>query len=306
MPDFDLLPMLVLSLLLSTSPQSPAAPTPATPAAAAAPLELAELAQRVERAHRPDGAVPPVTALRASLEVQLLDATAENRGQAELAVQFLEWKRPNSDKTRPLIRYEIRQAEGPLVRGRDRDGPWHLFRGEPRDLTPEFAQDQKACARDLALAQQLVRFLSPADVLRALQKVSKVAAESLPIARGESIACNTVAGDLPAFPLLRQDGDDVPVRLRAWIDAASDRLVGIDVWPLVGAATDPKQGERILLLELHARDGVLLPRRLEHSFRDAEGRLRPQLRTRVITAELRPELRSADFDRPQPSSPQPK
>lgn len=301
-------PLPLLLLLPLSAPQDPSTPPPAAvagssvPAPVTAPLQgtvpadLAELALRVEQAHRPKGPVPAVDALQAQLDVQLLDPNASDRGQAELQVRFLDW-RPKNGKPRPLIRYEIRQPSGPLVRGHDREGPWHLFQGEPRDLTGEFAQDQKACARDLNLARQLVQFLSPGTVLRALQNPSAVVAEDLPIARGEKVPCYSVTGDLAAFPLLMQGGEDVPVRARIWADKGNHRLLGVDVWPMRAGKPDETRGERILLLELHERDGLLLPRRLEHSFRDDKGQLRPQLRTIVIDANLRPQLRAADFDR---------
>ena len=296
-------PLLLAALFELVVPQQPAAPAPAAtgatqaPKATAPPADLQQLAQRVDDAHRPRGPVPPVTAFRTSIELQLLDARAEDRGEVALRVQFLEWTRANSNKVRPLIRCEVQQAGAPIVRGRDRDGPWHLFQGEAKTLGADFAEDLKACDRDTNLARQLIRFLSPGAVLRSLQQPLPLRDEALTIERGLAIECVVAEGDLASFPLLQQAGDDVPVRARVYVTKDRHRLLAVDVWPILAGVPDPARTERILLLDLHERDGLLVPRELKHLFREASGQLRLKSRALLRQLELRPELRAEDFDR---------
>jgi hypothetical protein len=157
------------------------------------PIELRELAQRVDQAHPPRGPVPAVTALRTDLTLHLQDPAAEQRGQVDLAVQFMMWT-PEGKKERPLLRYEVRDAGKPIVRGRDRFGYWQLFQGKPKDLTTaDLATDLEQAQRHTSLARQLLRFLSPGEVLRALQQPSPVREEKLPIERGKPpIVCSTM------------------------------------------------------------------------------------------------------------------
>ncbi len=260
--------------------------------------DLRALAARVELAHRPNGPVPVVTALRGTFAVELLDKAAEQRGQAELDVKYLEWQRPGSTKVLPLIRYEVRDASTPVVRGRDREGPWQLFQGTPRDLTSaEFVQDLAAYQRHSNLTRQLLRFLSPGDVLRSLHKATPVADETLAITIAIKLLCQTVQGELPAFPLLQQGGEDAPVWLKIWVNKEDGRLVAIDAWPLKDGKQDDTRGERILLSNLEVDDGILVPHSVEHLFRQPSGQLSLQSRATLRTLSLRPELRAEDFDR---------
>lgn len=287
--------MLALPTLLLTLPSwaPPQDPPPLPP-------DLQALAAQVETAHRPRGPVARVTAFRGDLELHLLDPTAEQRGQVDLAVRFLETALPGSSKVRALIRYEVRDAGSPIVRGRDRYGPWQLFQGEPKDITgPSFVQDREQCERHTNLAKQLVRFLSPGEVLLALQQPGPVTEQVLAIDRATRVPCLTVAGDLPAFPLLQLGGDDAPAHVQVFVGRATGRLVAIDAWPLVDGKRDPGRGERIVLRDLHERDGLLVPRELVHLFRLPDGTLRLQSMARLSTLSLFPELRVEDFDRSQ-------
>jgi hypothetical protein len=208
--------MYTLPLALAVSlalPQEPAAPLPTS---------LQELAARVDTAHRPKGPVPPVTAFRSAVEFDALDATASNGGYISLEIQFLLWQRPDRDREQPLIRYKVLEAGAPIVRGRDRNGPWQLFQGEPKDLRgAEFAQDLAACQKHTNLARQLVRFLDPGAVLRSLEQPSAVRDEDLRLDRNTpAVPCLVVDGRLPAFPLLQAGGDEVPVQLKLFVDKA--------------------------------------------------------------------------------------
>lgn len=262
------------------------------------PADLLALAGRVETAHRPNGPVPRVTALKAAMQLHLLDKTAEQSGQVDLVLDFLEWQRPNSKRIVPLLRYEVRDAGTPIVRGCDRNGPWQLVRGEPRDLTgADATQDLAAFERHSNLVRQLLRFLSPGDVLRGLQEPGPVTDEVLEVTKTRKVACQAVSGKLPAFPLLQQAGEDAPVQLKVWVGKADGRLLAVDAWPLQNGAKDPGRGERVLLLDLEARDGLLVPRQLLHLFRQPNGDLSLQSKAELTKLSLRPELRAEDFDR---------
>jgi hypothetical protein len=301
--------MLPIVLLLSGVAAIAQTPSAATQNPAPVPADLAELASRVETAHRPQGSVAPVTALRADFEVHLLDPSAPQKGQADLAVQLLEWARPNTKKPVTLIRYELGDAGTRVVRGRDSEGPWHSVQGAPVDLTSaDYVEDLATFQRHSNVAKQLVRFLSPGDALRSLQQPSAVTAEDLVIERGTKVPCVTIEGDMASFPLVHKARDDGPVHVRFFVDRANGHLVALDVWPQSAGKPDPLQGERIVLLDLRLREGILVPHRLRHLFRDPEGRLRPNSEAVMMKLELRPLLAPADFERKKavlPSQPGP-
>ncbi|MFY9342117.1 MAG: hypothetical protein WAT39_06500 [Planctomycetota bacterium] len=306
-PCHRLFPVLVtLSLFGATLAQTPApaVPKPGSEGKAQEPEaasgqrdDLQALAQSVETAHRPKGPVPAVTALRASFEVHLTDPAAEQKGQVDLAVQYLEWTRPGASRPVALLRYQVGDAGTQVTRGRDRDGPWHLVQGKPRDLNADFQQDLDTFQAHANLMKQLVRFLSPGTVLRALQQPGPVSSEVLVVARGSEVGCRTIAGDLASFPLVRGGSDDGPVHVRFFVDQANGRLCALDAWPLRDGKRDDRQGERVLLLDFFERDGLLVPRRILHLFRDEQGKPRPNTEAVLMKLELRPELRAEDFDR---------
>jgi hypothetical protein len=281
----------------SSGTPATAAPAPqATPTAANAELEA--LASRVETAHRPDGPVPPVVAFDASITLRVLDKTRDERGQVDLDVKYLEWLRPGSKKVQPLIRYEILDAAAPIVRGRDQFGYWQLTQGEPRDLTgADAAEDLAQAEQHMNLARQLVRFLSPGDVLRGLQQPGPVRDAELTLARDNVAACRTVTGRLAAFPLLRQGGEDAPVELQAWIGKADGRLLAVDATPLRDGKPDPTRSERVLLQDPKVFLGIVVPQQLTHLFQRDDGKLAPWSRVRVEKLDLRPRPQPERFDR---------
>lgn len=292
-----LMPRLPLStaLLLAAAAAAQETPPVATPTA---PDDLQALAVRVDASHHPQGKVEPITAFRGSLELQLVAATAEQGGQIDLLIQFLRWQRPGSTRVRDLITYEVTQAGDPILRGRDRNGFWHLFGGEARDLVgADFANDLAAAERDTSLARQLLQFLDPATVLLGLEKPEPVRDGDLQLGREPKIACKIAAGNLPSFPLLQQAGDDAAVRIEVYVTAAEGRLLALSIWPLVDGRPEPTRGELVRLRDLHERDGVLVPRRVEHYFRNEQGKPTLQSRATVMDLQLRPKLAAEDFDR---------
>ncbi len=291
-------PLLFLPLLAACLLAQNEAATPAP--AAAQPTDLEALAKRVDASHHPKGPVAPVTAFTGALELRMMAAQAEQGGQVDLEVRFLRWPRPNSTRVRDLIRYEIKQAGAPLVRGRDRNGFWHLFQGEARGLEgADFANDLASAERDTNLARQLLQFLDPAAVLRELAKTSPVEEKPLQLGREPAVACLRVEGDLPAFPLLQQAGADAPVRVAAYVTKDKGELLALEIWPLVDGVPERTRGELVRLLALQERDGLLVPRHIEHFFRDDKGLLSLQSRAVVIRLSLRPALSADDFDRPK-------
>lgn len=263
------------------------------------PADLEQLAKRVEAAHHPNGRPEPVTAFRASFELILLDAAADQGGQVDLAVQFLDWQRPNG-KRRALMRYEVKEAGAPIVRGNDRDGPWQLDHGKAIDLNgPESTQDLAACRRDTNLARQLLRCLEPGDVLRGLHAPEPIREQSLPLQRNLKVPCLVATGNLANFPLLRTAEPNGEVHVAIYIDREAGTLLAVDAWPMKDGKPVAELGERVQLLELHDRDGFLVPRHIEHLFATPEGKMVPHSRVNVTSLELRPELRAEDLDRPR-------
>lgn len=261
-----------------------------------APPDREALAARVDAAHHPNGAVPEVTAFRTQLLLELLDRD-ESGGEVELQVQFLAWRQSDDDRVRPLIRYQVDEAGTPIVRGRDRNGPWQLFQGEPQSLRKaQFADDLAACERHTNLARQLLRFLDPAAVLRSLAQPSTVREEELRLQR-RPVRCLTIEGDLAAFPLLQQAGEDAPVRLKVFVDKGTNRVLAIEASPLTDGVPVAAQLEQVQLHDLHEQDGLLVPRSLVHLFQKPNGQLAPQTRATLTALSLRPELAAPDFDR---------
>lgn len=278
---------------LATAQQPDSTPT------AEGPPNLESLARRVDGAHRPNGPVPPVTAFECNLELHVVAASAKQGGQIDLSVKFLEWQQTGkADK--PLIRYEVREAGTPIMRGYDRLGPWQLIQDVARDLRgSERREDLEALQRHMNLAKQLVRCLDPGAVLRSLANVGPVREQVLKVDRNTRTACDTIEGDLPAFPLLQQGGDDAPAHLEVYVDRSDGRLVAIDAWPLEGGKKVEARGERIQLLDLHVRDDLLVPRQIVHLFWHPDGSLEAQTRAVLTTLSLRPKLSAEDFDRPK-------
>jgi hypothetical protein len=272
--------------------QEPALPTPLT-------ADLDALARRVDAAHHPKGPVEPVTAFVATLELQVVDAKAAQGGQVDLSVKYLEYH-PDKTKVRHLIRYEVKEAGTPIERGRDRFGFWDLFQGKARSITEAQPQDRAACERDTNLARQLIRFLEPGAVLRALTAPSTVRDEALQRGREKPTECQVVEGDLSGFPLLQQAGEDAPVHAKIYVTKANGQLLAIEVTPRKPDGTlDLAHTELVHLLGLHEQDGFLVPRELFHSQRGDDARLRLQTTAVVTTLTLRPNLRAEDFDRPK-------
>ncbi|MBL8737795.1 MAG: hypothetical protein JNL12_15285 [Planctomycetes bacterium] len=307
---------LLPSVLLSAQdpqPTPPAAPPPAAPSsappaadAAARPADLEAFAARLDAAHHPNGAVAPIEAFTGTLELHLLDASAEQRGQVDLDVRFLEWRQPGKTRVRPLLRYQVLEAGKPIVRGRDRFGPWQLVQGKPTDLDDRLPRDRDECERHTNLARQLLRFLDPAAVVRGLQRPSSVRDEPLLVERSVRVECTTVEGDLAAFPLLRRADDETAVHVKVFVTKAEGRLLAVDAWPVHDGQIEPTRGERVLLLDLHERDGVLVPREVKHLFRDEAGKLRLQTRGVLTKLSLRPVLGADDFDRTREKASEPR
>jgi hypothetical protein len=293
--------MHALSLVFAVSLIPPQEPAPASP------QDLRELAARVDLAHRPDGPVPPVTAFKSSVKLVIVDKATPG-GEVELQVDFLLWKPPGRDREQALIKYELRDAGAPIVRGRDREGYWQLFQNEAKDLRgAEFEQDLAACRKHTNLARQLVQFLDPGAVLRSLEQPSPVHEEELrfhtgeqggaPV-RGTKTPCLVVEGRLPSFPLLQHGGDDAPVQLKVFVSKGTSHLLAVEATPLVNGKPDAASMERVNLLDLKPDAGLLVPRTLEHFFTADNGSLHLQSRV-VLSPTLRPELRVEDFDRPK-------
>lgn len=268
---------------------------PQEPAPEALPDREA-LAARVDAAHHPHGPVAAFTAFRSTLKLELLDRD-EPGGEVELQVEFFAWQKTDGDRVRPLIRYQVNEAGSPIVRGQDRNGPWQLYQGEPQSLRKaQFADDLTACQRHTNLARQLLRCLDPGEVLRSLQQPGAVREQELRLQR-RAVPCLSVAGDLAAFPLLQQAGEDAPVRLEVFVDKATGRVVAIEASPLRDGQPDAARREQVQLHDLREQDGCLVPRSLVHLFYQPNGQLAPQTRATLTSLSLRPDLGVDDFDR---------
>lgn len=285
-----LLPVLLFAAAVAAQTEPSAPP--------AVPKDLAQLAAKVAKSHRPGDDGPPVVAFQGSLEVQLVAADAKQGGQVNLFVQFLHWQRPNSTRSRDLIGYEITQAGEPILRGRDRNGFWHLFGGQARDLQgADFATDLQNAERDTDLARQLLRCLDPAAMLLALERPAAVRETTLQLGREPAVACLSVVGNLPSFPLLQQGGEEAAVQVEVFVTRQDHRLLALSLWPLVEGNPERSRGELVRLRDLHLRDGLLVPRRIEHFFHNEQGALKLQSRTAVVDLDLRPKLEAEMLDR---------
>jgi hypothetical protein len=261
------------------------------------PEDLQALAARVEAAHRPGGPKPRVTAIDAAMQWYVKAKNAD-QGQVDITLQYLESQAPESKKPTSLMHYEVVDKGTPIVRGSDRYGPWQLDRDEARDLLgADAAQDLAQFERHRSLVKQLLRFLSPGDVLRSLKNPSPVAEETLAVAIDKKVECRTVSGELAAFPLLQQAGEDAPVVLKIWIDKGTDLLRAVDAWPLRDGKKDEARGERIVLGTLRPRGGLIVPLQLEHLFRQPDGTLALQSQANFTSLDLAPTLRAEDFER---------
>jgi hypothetical protein len=176
--------------------------------------------------------------------------------------------------------------------------------GKVQDLgEKEFETDREDCRRNLKLARQMLRFLAPGAVLRSLADRGAVQEEPLRLGRTEPVPCQTVAGNLPTFPLRQQAGDDAPVRAKVWVGNGGDqdgRLLALEVTPLDGAGKPmPGKGEFLAFSEYRLLGGRLVPMHIEHFAVDAAGKRATQMIVTLTTLELGAALQPADFDRPK-------
>lgn len=282
---------------LGAAPLCGQEPTPAPrPAPAEVPPDLAALLARLDAAHHPEGPVPEVRSFRAALEVHLIDASAEQGGQISLAFQYLRWQR-SERSVRHLIRYEVKHSGEPIERGRDQYGMWHRTNGEAKPITEADTEDVAAVERHTQLARQLVSFLDPAAVLRTMTDPSPVRDEMFRRGREAAVECRTVEGTLSGFPLLRQQGDDVPVRIKVYVTAADGRLLAVLVRPLVDGKPDEARAELIRLLDYGQNNGMLVPNLVEHFYRTDDDKLAAQSRVVIRKLELNPPLTVDSFAR---------
>lgn len=291
------MPNVSLALLLcGLHGQEPAAPATAAAAVTAAP-DLATLCANLRTRHLPGGATAPPAGFTGNLILQ--QENEQGRAAAELDVRYLRWQRDDKS-TRPLLRYKIVDAAQPIERGRDRNGPWCRLDDRLLDLNAkENARDRAELQRHLGLAGQMVRFLDPAAVLADLRSPSPVTAESLAIGRETPLPCWTVSGELDAFPLLGQAGEDAPVRLRAFVAQNEHTLTAVEVTPLDGDHKPiPGRTELLRFHDHEPRDGRLLPLAQKYYFVDAAGKRHLQMTVRIVALKLDPPFGPVDFDRP--------
>jgi hypothetical protein len=301
LPMRPLLPYLLstASLLLAATPP---AQSPAAPAARTIPSDLEALATRVDQAHRPDGPdgpVEPVTSFRATLEVHLQDPNSKEAGQVDLDVKYLQRPVPKRKRIEHLIHCRVKRAGKPVERGYDRFGYWKLYQGKARDIPESDQRDREDCQRDKHLARQLVKFLDPGAVLRALQDPTPVGAENLKRGREKPVPCQTVEGTLPAFPLLRLGGGDATVRAKVYVTKGEGRLHAVLVRPIRDGRVDEAAAEMIRLREPVPKAGMLVPKIVEHFYRDQEQRLVKMSTVYVSKLDLRPEFTLQSLERPK-------
>ena len=256
------------------------------------------LALRVANAHRPDGPTPQIDSFRCNIVLEMHDATQDKGGQAELSVDYLDYLDPKRTKPTTLLRYEVRGTERPIVRGSDMFGPWHLHRGTPTDLTgADFTNDLQTFLEHRNLAKQLVRFLSPGEVIRSLNNPSEVSNERLQLTRRKFLDVVAIEGNLEKFPMMQSAGEEAPARLKIYVDPKSNHLVAVDVWPLDEGKPNLMRGERIKLGNLQKRAGLLVPHQLNYLWRDKLGKLRSHSQVNMIKLDLQPDLSKEHFNR---------
>jgi hypothetical protein len=254
------------------------------------------LALRVEKAH--GGASKKISAFRSVIELELTDRAKAKGALVGLDVTFLEFQAPKRKRPTTLLRYEIRKAGDPIVRGQDKNGPWHLEKGKPRDLTAASKErDLKTFNEHKNLAKQLVRFVKPADVIRSLTNCSQVEEFELRWTRGKNLQTLKIHGNIDNFPMMRNAGEEAPARLTLYVDTKTDRVVAVDVTPLIKGEPDSRQGERIKLQQFQVRNGLNVPHKLSYLWRDKNGDLRSHAKVNILQLDLEPGLKRTDFDR---------
>jgi len=256
------------------------------------------LALRVAKAHRPGEEQPKINAFTSKIELELKDATADQGGQVTLDVAYLDLVHPKRKKTTTLLRYEVQGGEDRIVRGFDVFGPWHLRNGKPADLTAANAvQDLENFQEHRNLARQLVRFLSPDEVIRSLKNCSKVEEREIVLARKRPTKALAIEGDVERFPMMHIAGEELPARLTIWVDIKSSKLLAVDVTPIIDSVAQPDRRERIKLSKLTERDGLLVPRFLHYLLPDKRGALKIHSTVHLVDLNLSPNLTTSDFNR---------
>jgi len=279
--------------------QNPATPKPQDDPPATAqngvPNQMA-LALRVEKAHGGDS--NKISEFRSTIELELTDRTQDKGALVGLDVTFLNFQKPKRKRPTTLLRYEIRKAEQPIVRGQDEDGPWHLDKGKAQDLTAAGKErDLKTFMEHKNLAKQLVRFLKPADVIRSLTDCSEVENYELKWTRAKSLQTLKIHGNIEKFPMMRNAGEEAAARLTIYVDKKTDRVIAVDATPIEQGEPDANKGERIKLGQFQLRNGRNVPHRLSYLWRDKNGSLRSHSKVNILRLDLDPGLKPKDFER---------
>jgi hypothetical protein len=253
---------------------------------------------RVNKAHQPDGKIAKIDAFTSKIELELKDVTADKGGQVTLDVSYLDLHNPKRKRPTTLLRYAVKGGEDRIVRGFDVFGPWHLRNGKPEDLTaPNAVQDLANFQEHRSLAQQLVRFLSPGDVIQSLTNCSAVEEREIVLSRRKATKALAIEGDAERFPMMHNAGEEQPARLTVWVDAKTNKLLAVDVTPIVNDKPQPDRRERIKLSKLTERDGLLVPRFLHYLLPNKAGDLQIHSTVHLVDLNLRPNLTTSDFNR---------
>lgn len=256
------------------------------------------LALRVSTAHQPNGKIAKISAFTSKIELELKDVTADKGGQITLDVSYLELHKAKPKKPTTLLRYEVKGGEERIVRGFDVFGPWHLRNGKPQDLTaPNAVQDLKHFQEHRNLARQLVRFLSPSEVIHSLSNCSEVQERDIILTRRKTTKALAIEGDVERFPMMHNAGEEQPARLTIWVDIKTNRLLAVDVTPRIKGQLKPEGRERIKLAKLTERNGLLVPKYLHYLLPNKEGQLQIHSTVHLVDLNLRPNLTTSDFNR---------
>lgn len=285
------------------TPALDAAPLVVFLAFAAGPALVAQtavetFAAELERAHFTGPEKPDFDRFLADLKITSL-AQDQDAVDVQLRAQFVAPR---------YIRYEVDESGTKIERGWDRNGAWSApGDGRVIDLNGRDHAVEAATVREhRRLAQQLLRFLDPSQVLAQLEDASLAQKETAePLFRGEKgFPCRTIRGRLPDFPIDAEADPDnpQPVQIKIWVDEAEKRLARLQVRPLDSEGKPAAHGELVVLQDyrVDAR-GVAIPTLMLLYRLDFDGetpRLEADSRVDIRTIDLSPDLSKEDLDRP--------
>jgi hypothetical protein len=254
------------------------------------PPSVEQLAARLDAAHRGGAKDLAVTSFRAAITVQ------QRRGDSVSVDLNVDFQLPKA------IRYRVVEEGVAVERGFDPElGGWVRSEGRVVALTDRaHEKEAEQVQKEIRLCRQILAFLDPGRVVARLREPTAVAEKELVVSRGLRFdRCFVVSGTADGFPTYALGKGGERSRLTLWVDATSDLLVAVAAHPLDDKGVPATAGELILLQDMKAHEGLLLPTKLTAYTVPEAGKPEPSVTLLLTAIELNRKFGDHHFERPK-------